>query len=188
MHKEPWTLSYITHKTEKAFLDYIRGGIRQGIWKKAPVKLAFLSNRKPKRMINKASGRMCKHNQCDICREWIANPGKNMEVDHINPTNGFSCIEDASRFIQDLVYISVQDLQHLCKPCHRIKTLADRRKIPFEEAKIEKEVIRVMKLKAKPLEKWLAKRNTIYLKPKECNEEAVRDIIIEEDTSYGKKR
>ena len=182
MHKSPWELPYITHKTEKAYLNYIRGGIRQGIWKKAPVKLAFLSNRKPKRMINKSSGRMCNHNQCDICQEWIANPGKNMEVDHINPTNGFSCVEDSGRFIQDLVYISVEDLQHLCKPCHQIKTLADKRGIPFKDAKIEKEVIRIMKLKAAPLKKWLAKRNVIYVTPAKRNEGAVRTIIVEENS------
>ena len=185
MHKSPWELSYITHKTEKAFLNYIRGGIRQGIWKKAPVKLAFLSQRKTKRMINKASGRMCNHNQCEICEEWIANPGKNMEVDHKNPTNGFSCIEEAGRFIQDLVYISMNDLQHLCKPCHQIKTLADKRGISFKEAKLEKEVIKVMKLKATPLKKWLAKRNALYLTPAKANEDMVRSIIIEEATNYA---
>ena len=192
MHKKPWKLPYITANTEKAYLKTIRNGIRIGIWKKAPIKLAFISSRNRKRMINKKTGRMCYHDICDICQEWVANPdgkskvlnglGKkvtknNMEIDHIVPTSGFTELEHASRFIFDLVYNSIEDFQRLCYVCHDIKTVSDSHNLTFEEAKIEKEVILIMKLSAKPLKSWMEKRGLEYKTPKEVNRDTIRKIL-----------
>jgi hypothetical protein len=190
MENKPWEWDYIDHETEQEYLHrVVRGGIRQGVWNKCPVKTYFLSNVPVKRMINKKTGKMCQHNQCNICKEWVAKksgskknkvkPSERMYVDHITPTRSFTKLEDAGQFIYDLVYCPVENLQHLCFYCHNIKTHSERKNITFEEARVDKLVVRIMDKNVHDLKIWLEHRHEEYLTPKPKNKETVRRLLSE---------
>jgi len=185
---KPWQWDYVYLNTEGEYLSKIVDyGIRKGIWNNSPVKKYFLNNRPVKRMKNKKTGKMCQHLQCNICKEWVAkksgskgNPvgvRERLYVDHIIPTRGMQTLEDAGRYIYDLVYCPVENLQHLCYDCHMIKTYSESENMTFEEAKIEKEVICIMKKSVVDLKKWLAENNLEYVTPKPGNRDQVRRVL-----------
>ena len=79
---------------------------------------------------------------CEICGEMV---GKSKaEVDHINPAGKLKSYADLEGFAERL-FCSFKNFQILCPPCHEIKTLADRKGVSFEEATIEKQVIKFSK-------------------------------------------
>ena len=191
---EPWKYDFVWHKTESEYLakvvDY---GIRRGVWNNSPVKIHFLNTRPIKTIENKKTGRLCRHQQCEICLEWLpiksrATKKERFYVDHIIPCRPLTTLEDAANYIYDLVYCSIDNLQYLCFDCHLIKTHADKKNITFFEAKIDKEVIKIMKLKASELKKYLQQYGVTYVTPKKDNKETVRQIVVSKynDTERNK--
>lgn len=69
---------------------------------------------------------MAQHFQCTSCGKEFTN--KDMEVDHINPVvdpeKGFVSWDD---FINKL-FCERENLQALCKPCHKNKTTLEKKK------------------------------------------------------------
>jgi len=74
--------------------------------------------------INQNSGRLAKHYTCAHCLHEF--PAKDVEVDHIDPvvstSDGFM---DWNIFI-DRLYCPKENLQVLCKVCHKKKTKEER--------------------------------------------------------------
>jgi len=64
------------------------------------------------------------------------------------PAGSLTKTEDIQGFTERLLYVTEDDLRYICKPCHAIVTLSERRGISFEEAKVEKQVIEFGKGKA----------------------------------------
>jgi len=75
--------------------------------------------------LNIKSGRMAKHYTCACCLQDF--PGKEVEVDHILPVvsveDGFI---DWNAFI-DRLFCPIENLQVLCKVCHKKKTKDERK-------------------------------------------------------------
>lgn len=105
----------------KSFIvSVLRAGARR--W---PPKYETLAEACIGQKINTKSGRLAKHYKCNACKQEF--PAKDVEVDHISPvvhtTEGFL---DWNEFIKRL-YCGKENMQVLCKLCHKIKTKEERK-------------------------------------------------------------
>lgn len=153
--RKPWEIPDTPWKTEAAFMSYVRGGIRKSIWSRYAVKTSFMKANRI-RDVNKKTGKMCYGFKCAACKEF--HPQSNIEIDHLSGNNQFKTLDDSSSYLKALLYIDYDDLQAMCKECHRIKSYAERMGITFEEARAAKKIIALMKDKKK-VDKLLAKHN-----------------------------
>lgn len=105
--------------TEARYRSFVTSTLRSGSrrWppKWATLAKAFVDKRKSKK-----SGRDAKHYRCAICEELF--PSTQVQVDHIKPM-GTTVTWD--EFIEGL-FCEADNLQVLCKPCHKIKTKKER--------------------------------------------------------------
>ena len=111
-----------TEGRKKAFIvSVLRSGTRR--W---PPKYETLNNAKTTKKINPKSKRLAQHYRCATCRKEFTST--NVEVDHIqpvvSPSQGFTTWDE---FIANL-YCDGTNLQVLCKPCHKKKTLKEKKK------------------------------------------------------------
>lgn len=146
MTKEPWKEWSHIWNTKAKFMAWVRGGIRRGIWNRSPIKLEVIKNKR-KRIINPKTGNEIWGGACYICGEDF--PQKDLQVDHVKGEHSLKEIEDIQSFVEAMTCLSEDDLDLVCKPCHKIKTESERKGITFEEARIEKQVIAFGKLSAK---------------------------------------
>jgi len=61
--------------------------------------------------------------QCAECKQWFKD--KEVQVDHIVPAGTLRKYEDLPQFVENM-FCEADGLQVLCKPCHQIKTNAER--------------------------------------------------------------
>lgn len=154
---KPWELYPHIWKTEAMYLSWIRGGIRRYLWSKNPVKLEFV--KEARIMIQNPNVKLRKGRPkvwggvCEICKkEHIL---KNMEVDHKTGEHSLKKVEDIQKFVEGIVFVRKEDLAFLCKPCHKIKTNAERKGISQEESAIDKQAIIICKGSANDVKLWL---------------------------------
>ena len=137
-------------KSEAAFWSYVKGGIRKGIWSRHPVKIAFIQKHR-KRIPNpnpKGKSDTVWGCTCAIC--GVDKSQNLIEVDHkIDDAARLTKTEHLQRCFELLCLITFDDLQLVCKECHKIKSYADRQGISFEEARIEKQAIEFSKKNVK---------------------------------------
>ena len=62
---------------------------------------------------------------CAHCSGWFSE--KETHVDHIVPAGSLKSFEDVGPFSRRLLFPTPDQLQILCKPCHKTKTLAERK-------------------------------------------------------------
>lgn len=102
-------------------ISLLRKGFSRFPAKYEALKKAFVG-RKP----NKATGRLAAHYKCAKCKKEFVKV--DVEVDHIvtvvDIEKGFTSFEE----YVDRLFCSPDNLQILCKPCHRKKTLAEMKK------------------------------------------------------------
>lgn len=134
---QPWVEYPHIWKTESAFLSFIRGGIRRHLWSKNPIKLEFMKENKVaipntnpksmKRFPTVAGGR------CECCGDLFKQT--ELEVDHkVGERGNLRSVEDIQSYVENIVFVRKDDLAWLCKPCHKIKTYAERYGLTFAEA------------------------------------------------------
>ena len=142
-------LSEMSHvwKTESAYYTWLRGSIRRAMWSKNPVKLEFIKrnrikipNPNPKGKVKEVWGGVC-------ALTGNTYPIGDMEVDHKEGNHSLKTLDDLVPFVKGIVMITLDDLQLVSKEAHKIKSYAEKQGISFEEAKIEKEVIEIIKQK-----------------------------------------
>ncbi|MDB4725821.1 HNH endonuclease [bacterium] len=133
-------------KTEAAFWSWLRGGLRRSLWMRHPVKIGVLNGSRFKAPIG-VKGKDVWAVECAICNR-IARQG-NAEVDHKAGNVSLKCEEDVLAFVKHLAFITPEQLQIVCKPCHKIKSMAERYGYTFEEAKERKRIIQENKNKKK---------------------------------------
>lgn len=153
---------------EAAMINMVRGAIRQS-WMKSPTKLAYLYSKTEPDMDD--SNRRKWKVQCECCRNWFKE--SDVEVDHIEGNNSFTTVADFENYFQKILQVGFDGLQILCKDCHAIKSHSEKRGIPFEEAKIEKKAIAIIKAKEDRL--WLSNRGIVPA----SNAEKRRDQLVE---------
>jgi 5-methylcytosine-specific restriction endonuclease McrA len=64
--------------------------------------------------------------KCAVCEEHFRD--KDIEVDHMIQAGSLKCKEDLAGFV-DRMFCSAEHLQVVCKPCHKIKTAEERKKV-----------------------------------------------------------
>lgn len=132
-------------KTESAYYTWLRGSIRRAMWSKNPVKLEFIKqnrikipNPNPKGKVKEVWGGVC-------ALTGNTYPIGDMEVDHKEGNHSLKTLDDLVPFVKGIVMITLDDLQLVSKEAHKIKSYAEKQGISFEEAKVEKEVIELIK-------------------------------------------
>lgn len=157
---KPWELYPQFWKTEAAYLAWIRGGIRRYLWSKNPVKLEFVRNARV--MIPNPNPKLAKGRptvwggQCEICKKLFQQ--KQLEVDHKTGEHSLKTVADIQKFVEGIVFVRYEDLALLCKPCHKIKTHAERQGMSHADAAIAKEAIAICKMPANEVKAWIIKR------------------------------
>ena len=110
--------------TEARFRAFIISALR-AYMKRYPPKWKALKAAAVGRLTNKRSGRLAEHYQCASCEDFFV--ARDVQVDHIepvvNPAKGF---EDWWTYMNRL-YCEAENLQVLCKPCHKDKTNEERK-------------------------------------------------------------
>ena len=128
-------------KTRSAFFSYVKGVIRRG-WNHAPQKLILL--KKLRKQIPNPNPRGNKETvwgaECSVCHNLF--PLKDIQVDHLlDETAHLTEIEHIQSCAEKLLLVVEDDLRLVCKGCHEIISLSQKKGIPFAEAVIEKQVI-----------------------------------------------
>ena len=126
--------------TESAYLAWIRSALRSKSLRWPPRAEAFKLARRAYKGPNKQQKW---EYQCAICGEWFKM--KDCVADHFPVAAGsILTVDDIGPFANNL-YCEVENLRILDKVCHDIHTVADKQGISFEEARVEKEKISLLK-------------------------------------------
>jgi len=107
--------------TEARFNSFVTSILRSGSRRWGP-KYTTLHSAKVGKQLNKLTGRIAEHYQCMACKQLF--PASQIQVDHIKPI-GYNKSWD--EFINNL-FCEADNLQVLCKPCHKIKTNKEKAK------------------------------------------------------------
>lgn len=138
---EPWEHHPTIWKSQAAFFAYLRGGLRL-IWSRYPPKLVW----KKSQMVAPPkgyTGRAKSMGACHYCKEMFA--ASHLEVDHVQQAGSCNSWETQAQFLKNLLDCNGNWVL-ACKPCHKVKSYAERTGTSFEDALLEKRVISTMKL------------------------------------------
>lgn len=107
-------MSRVTGWSDARYWQHIRSALRRS-WSRYPPKYEALNkSRRP----SQRKGLKWEY-QCAHCKNWFK--GAEVQVDHIHPAGSLRSYEDCGIFI-DRLFCTADNLQTLCKPCHKIKT------------------------------------------------------------------
>lgn len=140
----PWEDYPEIWKTQSAFMSYVRGGVRLGLWNKHPVKLQFIKDNRERAPIGRKTQKAPDGQEVWACRCYLCSrvfKQAECEVDHINGGHSLKSMDDLQKFVQAMLFVTDKDLRIVCKPCHKIKSYAERMGISYDEAVIEKKII-----------------------------------------------
>lgn len=126
--------------TEAQWLAWVRSALRSK-WLRWPPRAEAINRA---RRVYKGPNKLQKYEvQCAMCKEWFKQ--KEIEVDHFpHDAGSIRSSDDIGPFVNRL-YCEVDNLRVLCKPCHKVHTLATSKGISIEEARLEKMVNERMK-------------------------------------------
>ena len=152
---KPWEETNVW-KNESQYLTWLRGQFRK-IWMDYILKNEFLSDScKPVSAEEKAMHGLHKRTKtagkCVFCHHMFGK--SNLQVDHIIPVGSMKTYAEAPGYLLRLL-CSKENMQLTCKPCHDIKTYADKHDMSFENATKEKLAI--------AFTKWPTDRQIEYL-------------------------
>lgn len=151
---KPWECVPDLWKTEKSYLNWLRGQIRR-IWSRHPIKHRYVAQQEVISVTDAPlhlplgctlSPRTKKLRQCEMCRLWW--PPSKLEVDHIHGGVGFDNYEEFLEWQERILFVSFDDIRELCKTCHADVTLSQKLGCTLEEVPKERERIEFGKLKA----------------------------------------
>lgn len=180
---KPWLEFPSIWKTQSAFMSWMRGGIRAGLWNKNPIKLEFLKEKRVRIKNPKPTGRTAEvwGQHCVLCDQDI--PTTEAQVDHISGKNSLKTLDDIQDFILSIATISKDDLQIVCKPCHKIKSHAEKEGISFEQARLEKQVISLCKNTAQWQNTWLTERGCVPASNAPARRKQIKEVLENEQGS-----
>lgn len=167
------------HLKENELIRIVRKAI-DSAWMTAANKLVFLEDRVIHDM-NPAT-RTKWLVECNQCGKMFKLA--DVQIDH--RIGEFACTnrEEFYSYILSRLDIGFDDLQVLCIPDHEIKTLSERLSITFEEARVEKSVIAIAKMKASQIDAWLKERGVSCTKNPLARRNAIRDVLNKEMNKY----
>ena len=98
------------------FNSFVKSALRKARY---PIKYKCIKAAFVKDGINPSTGRKCKLHECAHCHNLF--PQKDVQADHIDPIiakEGFTTWDD----VVYRMFCELDNMQCLCKPCHKIKT------------------------------------------------------------------
>lgn len=111
--------------TPARFTSFVKGGLR-GVSRRWPPKYECINGAFAERGVNPKTGRVAKLYFCAICNQKF--PASNIQVDHIEPVIdpevGFTSWDD----VINRMFCEKENLQCLCKECHKAKTAQEKDK------------------------------------------------------------
>lgn len=154
--------NYYPHiwKTEAAYLSWVRGNIRN-IWKNSPQRNEFCKSKLIKVQEKDSEGNpvFFKNSKPKIVNAYLCNccgkecyPKDKVKgskrttyaVDHIKGNHSLTSFDQAPSFFEAMLCVSPEDLQILCHECHDIKTYSEKYKCTEEEARIRKQIAKIV--------------------------------------------
>lgn len=160
---------------EKHVVSVVRSAIRQA-WMKSDVKLAYLYSKTIPDMDDSTRTKWLV--PCEICGKMFKLT--DVQIDHKLGNHSFTKVTDFENYFNNILMVGFDDLQILCEDDHLSKTLSEKLGISFQEAVLEREVIKVCKMKAAQIDKWLGDRGVKVAKNPQARRDAVRQCLIEE--------
>ena len=139
--QQPWEVFPNIWKTKAAFFSYLRGGLRM-IWSRYPAKLEWKKKQLTSERPPGYTGRGKSFGKCHYCGCMFT--GSALEVDHVEQAGACNSWETAGHFMENLLDCN-DNWVLACKPCHKVKSHAEKTGASFEEAAIQKRVIAMMK-------------------------------------------
>lgn len=105
--------------TEARFRSFITSALRAAS-RRWPPKYKALKEAFVGKKVNSKTGKMAMHYECAECKKHFV--AVDVQVDHIDPV-----VDPKKGFISwdvfiDRMFVEIEKLQVLCKPCHKIKT------------------------------------------------------------------
>ena len=105
--------------TEARFKSFVTSALRAAS-RRWPPKYKALKEAFAGRKVNAKTGKLAMHYTCAACKKLYV--ATDVQVDHIKPV-----VDPKKGFVSWDVYINrmfceIEDLQVLCKPCHKVKT------------------------------------------------------------------
>lgn len=165
-------------KTEAAFMSYIRGGIRRGLWNKHPLKLKLINSKRIQIPNPNPKGKKptvwggC----CELCNNLF--PSSEMQVDHKRDKgSSLKELSDIQQFVEDMAVITQEDLRWICKDCHDIVSHSQKKGVSFEQAKAEKQALEIIKQKQD--KEWLLEHGVTPASTQVKRREQIVDKILE---------
>jgi hypothetical protein len=152
--KNPWEEAPYIWPTKAAFFNWMRGNLRRALWEKYPLKIEF-KNSVCKPPPEGYTGRAKSGAPCALTGEWVGKSAA--EIDHLIGHVSLQSWEDVLPFVQHLC-TSKDNMAYVSREAHKVKSHAERKGIPFEEALLEKQVIAIEKLKTAGVIAWLTAR------------------------------
>lgn len=179
MFKHPW-LSPEGKKiweTEAEYWQFVRGAIR-GIWSDYPLRKQWKNSQlrpvtQEERDAKVFHPSTKKVGQCSFCKEWMA--GSKLECDHIVQSEGCTSKETAESFLWHCCGLIGEDFRLACKPCHKIQSHSQRTNTSFDEARILKEVIAIMKINSG--KDWLEDKGFVPAKNAELRRKQILEVL-----------
>lgn len=138
--KEPWEAYPNIWKSPAAFWAYLRGGIRS-IWSRYPGKLEWKKSQLQEPP-HEYKGKAKKLGTCHYCKCQFS--ASALEVDHVQQAGSCNSWETAAEFLQNLLDCN-DNWVLACKPCHKVKSYAERQGVNFQAALVEKRAITFLK-------------------------------------------
>ena len=143
MKKSPWEELPNVWATEAKFWAWVRGVLRKG-WSRHPIRTEFIrNNRKKIPNPNKKGKKTIWGMRCRRCEKDL--PQSHFDINHKEPSGSMKSKEDFLLFCTKMFFICFEDLEPLCRPCHKVINHSQRKGISEEEAAVEKRCIKFMK-------------------------------------------
>lgn len=138
--REPWDTYPSIWKNQTAFFTYLRGHLRL-LWSRYPAKIEW---KKSKMVLPPKgyTGRAKTLGKCHYCDEMFA--ASHLEVDHVQQAGTCNSWDTAQKFLYNLLDCN-DNWVLACKPCHKVKSHAEKKGINFEEALLDKKIIEFCK-------------------------------------------
>lgn len=169
----PWETNPEIFPSKSKWFSYLRGCLRKA-WTTHPVKLNVLKEfRKQIPNPNPKGKAMVWGGDCSMCGKTAVM--KEMQVDHIIPAGSLAETGDIQGFVERLLYVSKDDLRLVCKECNSALSLSAKGGITYEEAKREKEVIKI--IKSKKDKEWLEERNVVPATNQKLRRKQILDVL-----------
>lgn len=164
MSNNPWDVKGVSFNTESKFWSFVRSGLRK-VWSRHQVKLKFIEafrikvpNPNPDGRVAQVWGMTCCKCNNDFSlpvdkklkKKIEAHTGKPfnyIEINHKTEAGTLKSKEDIGRFASNLLYVTFDDLEPMCKECHAVVTYMQKEGVDEDVAVATKKAIQLEKSK-----------------------------------------